>query len=72
MMDRYYTNLSLNLNILNAGFSALRVYALSDGKYVTTGTVLVLNLVPFATNMVSKTITAKQKRDIIEGRSSTL
>ncbi|KAI0769525.1 hypothetical protein BC629DRAFT_1533792 [Irpex lacteus] len=34
-----------------AWFSALRVYALLDGKYLFAGIVLSLNLVPFATNM---------------------
>lgn len=38
-----------------AGFSALRVYALSNGKYLPAGIVLLLNLVPFGTNMVSST-----------------
>lgn len=38
---------------LDAGFSALRVYALLDGKYLVTALVLLLNVVPFATNLVS-------------------
>ncbi|KAI0769528.1 hypothetical protein BC629DRAFT_1442214 [Irpex lacteus] len=33
------------------GFSALRVYALLDGKYRMAGTVFMLNLVPLATNI---------------------
>ncbi|KAI0769500.1 hypothetical protein BC629DRAFT_1533270 [Irpex lacteus] len=36
-----------------AWFSSLRVYALLDGKYIMAGIVLLLNLVPFGTNMVS-------------------
>lgn len=38
--------------ILAPGFSALRVYALSDTRYIIAGLVFVLNLVPLATNMV--------------------
>ncbi|KAI0769495.1 hypothetical protein BC629DRAFT_1292030, partial [Irpex lacteus] len=34
-----------------AWFSALRVYALLNGNYLLAGIVLLLNLVPFATNM---------------------
>ncbi|KAI0769498.1 hypothetical protein BC629DRAFT_1680760 [Irpex lacteus] len=34
-------------------FSALRVYALSDGRYLIAGLVFLLNLVPVATNMVN-------------------
>ncbi|KAI0086731.1 hypothetical protein BDY19DRAFT_907923 [Irpex rosettiformis] len=36
-----------------ASFSALRVYALMDGKILVTGIVLFLNLVPVGTNLVS-------------------
>lgn len=36
---------------LSTGFYSLRVYAL-DGRYGTAGLVLLLNLVPFATNLV--------------------
>ncbi len=42
--------------MLVTGFSALRVYALLDGKYIVAGTVFILNLVPLATNIVSVTI----------------
>ncbi len=38
--------------ILEIVLSALRIYALSDGKHIVAGLVLALNLVPFATNMV--------------------
>lgn len=31
----------------------MRVYALLNGKYLVAGLVLLLNLVPFGTNMVS-------------------
>lgn len=42
------------LRLLNIGFSSLRVYALLLGnKYLIASMVLLLNLVPFATNMVS-------------------
>ena len=34
------------------GFSALRVYALLDGKKLIAGVVFLLNLVPFVTNLV--------------------
>ncbi|KAI0769534.1 hypothetical protein BC629DRAFT_1533929 [Irpex lacteus] len=34
-----------------ASFSALRVHALLDGRYITAGVVLLLNLIPFAVNM---------------------
>lgn len=53
-----------NLQISNAGFSALRVYALLDGKYLIAGIVLLLNLVPFATNMVSTTMTKGANDDL--------
>ncbi|KAI0769541.1 hypothetical protein BC629DRAFT_1292115, partial [Irpex lacteus] len=33
-------------------FSALRVYALSDGRHIMAGLVFLSNLVPFAVNMV--------------------
>ncbi|KAI0769502.1 hypothetical protein BC629DRAFT_785704 [Irpex lacteus] len=39
-----------------AWFSALRVYALSDGRFLMASVVLLLNVVPFATNMVSPTM----------------
>ncbi len=39
--------------IIDTGFSALRVYALLDGKYIVTALVLLLNVVPFAANIVS-------------------
>ncbi len=45
-----------DFGILDAGFSALRIYALLDGKYVIAGIALALNLVPFATNLVSTAI----------------
>ena len=35
------------------GFSALRVYALLDGKKLIAVVVFLLNLVPFVTNLVS-------------------
>lgn len=42
------------------GFSALRVYALLNGRYLVACLVFLLNLVPFAINMVS-IITAEKK-----------
>ncbi|KAI0769492.1 hypothetical protein BC629DRAFT_1292144, partial [Irpex lacteus] len=59
---RIHSNRSLNLKILNTvflmgvevcpGFSALRVYALLDGKYLMASIVFLLNLAPFASNLV--------------------
>lgn len=45
--------------ILDAGFSALRVYALLDGKYFVTALVLLLNVVPFAANIVSTRVSCR-------------
>ena len=41
-----------------SGFSALRVYALLDGRKFLAGVVLLLNLVPFALNLVSTVLCA--------------
>ncbi|KAI0086733.1 hypothetical protein BDY19DRAFT_995486 [Irpex rosettiformis] len=41
-----------------ASFSALRVYALMDGKILVTGIVFLLNLVPVATNLFSNVTSA--------------
>ena len=38
---------------LRLGFSSLRVHALLDGQMIVAGLVLLLNLVPLATNLVS-------------------
>ena len=38
---------------MRPGFSALRIYTLLDGKKFLAGIVFLLNLVPFATNLVS-------------------
>ncbi|KAI0738123.1 hypothetical protein BC629DRAFT_1300472, partial [Irpex lacteus] len=50
-----------------AWFSSLRVYALLDGKYVIAGIVFLLNLVPFATNMVSLTVSLVTRLSVIVG-----
>ncbi len=58
--------------ILDAGFSALRVYALLDGKYIVTALVLLLNVVPFATNIVSTRVSCIHWWDGYTGSSSTM
>ncbi|KAI0825867.1 hypothetical protein BC629DRAFT_1451250 [Irpex lacteus] len=45
--------------ILHVGFSALRVYALLDGEYLMTALVLLLNVAPFATNIVSNRVSCR-------------